>query len=439
MENSSDNKRYILSLAILGTLFFIFGLVSWVNSILVPYFKVSCDLHSEVQGYLANFAFYIAYLVMTIPASALLRNVGFKKGVENGLWILALGAAVFIPAALMREYNVFLAGLFTMGTGMAVLQTAANPFVTIIGPIESAARRISIMGICNKLAGILAPIIFASAVIHPSDKAVMDQIEAGTLAGLAKETALDQMVRHLVPPYAILAVFLFIFGILFFKSSIPDINPDKENKKEGDGNERKSILDYPYLVLGAIALFCHLGSQAVSVNTIMGYARSMGLDMLQAKVFPSLSLGCILIGYLAGIVLIPKYLSQRKALVICTVLGLVLSLLVTLTGGMVHPFGLETDISIWFLVLLGVPNSLIYAGIWPLAIHDLGKHTSLGSSILVMGLCANAVVPMIYAWMADMTGSLKSSYWILVPCFLFMIYYAVKGCRIEHWRKRDSN
>ena len=438
MDSLEDKKRYYFSLAILGTLFFIFGLVSWVNSILVPYFKISCELHSEVQGYLANFAFYIAYLVMTIPASFLLRKAGFKRGVEYGLWFLALGAFLFIPAALRRSYNMFLLGLFTMGTGMAILQTAANPFVTIIGPLESAAKRISIMGICNKLAGILAPIIFASVVIHSSDKVIMDQVEAGALIGQAKDLALDQMVKHLIPPYLVLSVFLFIFGVLFYRSSIPDINPDKENKAPENSGEKKSILDYPYLVLGSIALFCHLGSQAVSINTIIGYAQGMGIDLLQAKVFPSFSLACILLGYLVGVVLIPKYLSQRKALIICTVSGLILSLLVTLTNGRACINGMDTEVSIWFLVLLGIPNSLIYAGIWPLAIHDLGRHTSLGSSILVMGLCANAVIPMIYAWLADTTGSLKTAYWILVPCFLYMIFYAVKGCEIENWKKSKT-
>ncbi|MBQ0150868.1 MAG: sugar MFS transporter [Bacteroidales bacterium] len=427
-------SNYYMSLGMLGALFFVFGLVSWVNSILVPYFKISCELHSEVQGYLANFAFYIAYLVMTFPASALLSRVGFKHGVEYGLWILGTGALLFTPAALVRSYNLFLIGLFTMGTGMAVLQTAANPFVTIIGPIESAARRISVMGICNKFAGILAPIIFAAVVIRPSDKVIIDQVGAGLLEGPAKEAALDQMIRGVIPPYIVLGLFLFVFGYFFFKSSIPEVNPDGSGKDDvSEETESRSILSYPYLVLGAFALFCHLGSQAVSINTIMGYAQSMGVDMLQAKVFPSFTLGCILFGYLLGVLFIPKYLSQQKALIICTVTGLVLSFCVILAGSPVHLFGLDADLSIWFLVLLGIPNSLIYAGIWPLAIHDLGRHTSIGSSVMVMGLCANAIVPLVYAWLVDITGSARVGYWILVPCFIYMIFYAVKGCKIERW------
>ena len=422
-----ENKRqYILSLLMLGALYFVFGLVSWVNSILVPYFKVACELQSQVQVYLANFAFYIAYLVMTIPASLMLNRTGYKKGTMYGLWVLALGAFLFTPAALTREYSLFLVALFTMGTGLAILQTVANPFVTIIGPLDSAARRMSIMGVCNKFAGIIAPIVFAAIVIGPGDKLIMDQVQAGELTGAAKDAALNELVRGVIPPYLVLGVLLVIFGVIFFKSGIQDINPSAQNKSTEEGGERKSILSYPYLVLGALALLLHLGSQVISVNTIIGYAQgALGYDLLAAKVFPSYTLGCILFGYLFGIVLIPKYLKQKTALQICTCLGLVLSFLVVLT---------PVKSSIWFLVLLGIPNSLIYAGIWPLAIRNLGKWTNLGSSLLVMGLCGNAILPLIYAFVADRFGSLQIGYWVLVPCFAYMIFYAFKGYKIENWK-----
>lgn len=435
--HTHSRSRYYVSLAMLGALFFVFGLVSWVNSILVPYFRIACELHSEVQSYLANFAFYIAYLVMTIPASAMLDRTGFKRGVEYGLLILAAGALLFAPAALTRTYDLFLAGLFTMGTGLAVLQTAANPFVTIIGPIESAARRISVMGICNKFAGIIAPLLFAALVIRPDDRIVMERLAAGELAGAAKEQALDQLIRGVIPPYVGLAVLLAIFGILFYRSSIPDIDPNRENGADAAaGGERNSVLAYPYLVLGALALLVHVGSQVVSVNTIIGYAQSMGIDLLDAKFFPSATLGCILFGYLLGAAVIPKYLSQQRALLICTVTGLLLSCCVVFVPGHLRIFGFDTDASIWFLVLLGIPNSLIYAGIWPLAIRNLGRHTSLGSSLLVMGLCGNALLPLLYGWVADRSGSLQAGYWVLVPCFLYLIFYAACGYRIERWRRK---
>lgn len=418
-----SRSQYYISLVMLGCLFFVFGLVSWVNSILVPYFKVACGLESGVQTYLVTFSFYIAYLVMTVPASFLLRKVGYKRGALTGLWIMSAGALMFWPAALTRSYGFFLVALFTIGTALAVLQSVANPFVTIIGPHESAAKRISVMGICNKAAGIIAPLLFAAAVIRPEDKVIMEQVESGLLAGNALEAALDEMIKGVILPYVVLSVILFVFGILFYKSPIKDINPDRDNKAVMDGGDRKSVWSYPYLVLGVIALFAHLGSQQISVSTIIGYAQSMGMNLEAAKVFPSYTLACILIGYLIGVITIPKYISQQKSLVVCTVAGLVLSCLVLV---------LPERLSIWSLVLLGVPNSLIYAGIWPLAIRGLGRWTSTGSSLLVMALCGNAVLSLLYGYVSDYM-SLQASYWLLLPCFVYMIFYAIYGYKIERW------
>lgn len=419
-------KQYYVSLAMIGCLFFVFGLVSWVNSILIPYFKIACDLQSGVQTYLVTFAFYIAYLVMTVPASFLLKRVGYKRGAMIGLFIMAVGTFLFWPAAMTRTYAMFLAALFVIGTSLAILQSVANPFVTIIGPHESAAKRISVMGICNKFAGIIAPLLFAAVVIRPEDKEIMSAIESGLLTGPAKEAALDEMIKGVIPPYMVLTAFLVLFAIFFFKSPIKDINPDVDNKSVAGSQDRNSVFAYPYLVLGVVALFCHLGSQQISIATIIEYAQSMGLDLDSAKVFPSYTLACILGGYLLGVVTIPKFISQQKALVICTITGLILSVLVLL---------LPVKASIWCVVLLGVPNSLIYAGIWPLAIRGLGKWTTLGSSLLVMALCGNAILSLLYGLMTDYM-SLQASYWLLIPCFAYMIYYAVWGYKVEHWTRR---
>ena len=414
-------KEYILSLVMLASLFFIFGLVSWVNSILVPYFKVACDLKTGFQSYLVTFAFYIAYLVMTIPAALLLNRTGLKKGGVIGLLILALGALLFLPAALTRTYGLFLLALFTMGTALAILQTVANPFVTIIGPEESAARRISVMGVCNKFAGIIAPLVFAALVIRPQDKATMDLIGQGSLTGQAKKAALDELVRGVIPPYIVLAILLVIFAFVFRYSALPDINPGRDNLSSSEGTDRKSIFSYPYLILGVVALFAHVGSQQITISTIISYAQSLGMDLDAAKLFPSYTLGCILVGYLIGIITIPKYLSQQTALLICTITGLVLSILV---------LAFPPRASIWFLVLLGIPNSLIYAGIWPLAIKGLGRWTNLGSSLLVMALCGNAIMSLLYGLEADRLGE-HAAYWLLIPCFVYMIFYAVYGHKIR--------
>ncbi|MDO9634160.1 MAG: sugar MFS transporter [Paludibacter sp.] len=439
----ADEKRTrIFSMLILATLFFIFGLVSWVNTILIPYFKLTCEL-TIVQSYLVTFAFFIAYLLMAIPSSFLLNKVGYKRGMMYGLWFMALGAFLFVPAAYWRTYEIFLLGLFMLGIGLAILQSAANPYVTIIGPRESAAKRLSIVGTGNKLAGIVANLVFAAVVIRESDKVLMHQIQAGVFTGAELDLALDTLIRGVMAPYAVLGVFLFIFGIIIRNSVLPDLDAKDVNKNtSGEVDTRTSIFQYPWLILGAVAIFFHVGSQMISLATIIDYAGTMGLSLEgNAKNFPSFTMFFTFLGYLTGIVLIPKYLHQKNALLICASLGLLFSLLTILTTGPVKILGLETDISIWFLVMMGYSNALIYTGIWPLAIRDLGKYTNLGSSFLVMGLCGSAILPLIFSYVVDVNSMLplfdayKVAYWVLVPCFLYLIFYATVGHKIKYWKK----
>ena len=431
--DSSPRKTDIRSLVILAAMFFIFGFVSWVNSILIPYFRIACEL-SHFQSYFVTFAFYIAYFVMAIPSGKLLQAAGFKKGIMVGFMFMALGMFLFVPAALLRTFPLFLTGLFLIGTGLAILQTAANPYVTIIGPIDSAARRISIVGVCNKLAGILAPLVFAAVILKASDSETFALIESGALAGEAKAQVLDELVRRVIWPYTILGTGLLAFGIWIRYSFLPEIDPATENATPEGVQDRKSVFSYPYLVLGALAIFFHVGSQVIAIDTLIQYAGTMGLDMLEAKVFPSYTLSCTMLGYLIGIALIPKYLSQKNALVVCTLLGLVLSLCAVLIDAPLTFMGHRINASLLFLNALGLPNALIYAGIWPLAIRGLGRHTKLGSSLLIMGLCGNAIMPQIYGLIAD-NYSLRAGYWILIPCFVYLIWYALHGHKIEYWKK----
>lgn len=434
-KTSSSKKNYIVSMLILSGLFFLFGLVSWVNTILIPYFKFTCEL-TIVQSYFVTFAFFIAYLIMAIPASFLLNKIGYKRGMMIGLWIMAFGALLFVPAAYLRTYPIFLAGLFSLGIGLAILQSAANPYVTIIGNKESAASRLSIVGSFNKLAGILANLIFAAVVIGESDRKIMEAIKNGLYVGVARTEALDQLIRSVIMPYSILAVLLFIFGFVIRYSVLPEIDNSTQNASQAAiKNERKSIFQYPHLILGVVAIFFHVGSQMISLATIINYAGTMGLSLEgQAKNFPSYTMSFTFLGYLLGIFLIPKVISQKNALIVSTVLGFILSLLVIFALLPVRILGLETDISIWFLVLMGLPNALIYAGIWPLAIRELGKLTNLGSSMLVMGLSGSAIIPLIYSSVAE-KFDMRTAYWVLIPCFVYLIFYATVGHKIASWRK----
>lgn len=421
-----------ISIGIIGMLFFIFGFVSWVNAILIPYFKIAFTL-SNFDSYLVAFAFYISYLVMSVPSSYLLKAVGFKKGMMVGFFAMSIGAFIFVPAAMSRTYEVFLLGLFTLGTGLAVLQTAANPYVTVLGPKENAAQRISVMGIFNKGAGILAPILFAAVILRVGDNELFQQLD--TMTPEAKDAALDELIRRVILPYSVVGTVLLGLGILVRFSPLPEIDTEHETAEVAEANSGKtSIFQFPHLILGAVAIFLHVGTQVIAIDTVIPYANSFGIGLMEAKVFPSYTLAFTILGYLIGISLIPKVISQVNVLRICTLLGTVFTLLIIFTSGQVTILGITTDVSIWFVVLLGLANSLVWEGIWPLALDGLGRFTKLGASIMIMGLCGNAIMPLAYGAVADAVNVQEASYWVLFPCYLYLVFYAVHGHKIRRWK-----
>jgi MFS transporter, FHS family, L-fucose permease len=420
-----NKSTYTSSVIILASLFFVFGFISWSNAILIPYFKIAFSLTS-FKAYLVTFAFYISYLVISLPASVLLKKFGYKKSIVIGLWVMALGALIFVPAAMLKSYGLFLVGLFTLGTGLSVLQTASNPYITIIGPMESAAQRISIMGICNKTAGIIAPLILSFIILKPEDIAIIENTT--TQAAMAKELVMSQLLGKVMLPYSVVALALFILGALIGKSGLPEIDHPEEND-----DKSKSILSYPNLVLGAVAIFFHVGTQVIAIDTIINYASSKGMSLNTAKILPSYVLTLTIIGYISGIILIPKYLKQQIALKICAILGLLFSFFIVFSSGQFTILGIHTDISIWFIVLLGLANSLIWAGIWPLALNGLGNLTKVGSSIMIMGLSGNAIMPMLYGYLADKYDH-QFAYIILIFCFLYIVFYAFYGNKLKYWK-----
>jgi glucose/galactose transporter len=421
-----------ISITIIGMMFFIFGFVSWANSILIPYFKIACEL-TNFQAYFVTFAFYISYFIMSVPASYLLKKTGFKKGIMIGFWVMSVGALIFVPASLGRTYPVFLIGLFTLGAGLAILQSAANPYITVLGPKENAAQRISIMGICNKGAGILAPLVFAAVILKATDSDLFKQLP--TMTGSMRSHALDELIRRVTLPYTFVSIALFCLGLLIRFSPIPEIDTEHESAEIAEANSGKTnIIQFPHLVLGALAIFLHVGTQVIAIDTVIGYAGSMNIQLMEAKVFPSYTLFATICGYILGIICIPRFISQVNALRVCTFLGTCFTLLILFAKGQVHFLGHTADISIWFVVLLGLANSLIWAGIWPLALDGLGRFTKLGGSILIMGLCGNAILPLAYGFFADKLD-LRMAYWVIFPCYLYLVFYAVYGHKIRNWNR----
>jgi len=383
------------------------------------------------------FAFYIAYFVMAVPAAHLLEKVGFKKGIMIGFWIMALGALIFVPAALTRTYAVFLLGLFSIGTGLAILQPAANTYITMLGSKERAAQRMSIMGVCNKTAGVIAPLLLAAVILKPTDTELFSQLP--NMDEAARNAALDEMIRRVILPYSIMGAVLFGLGIFVRYSILPEINTSNDNAVTQEGNsEKTSIIQFPHTILGAFAIFLHVGSQVTGINTVINYGQSLGLPLLEAKVFPSFILGVTMFGFLLGIVLIPKFINHLKVLRICTTSALLLTILFFVVHGTEFTFlNHKADISIWVLVLLGLSNSLMWSTLWPLALNGLGKFTKMGGSILIMGLCGSAIVPLAYGYFADLYSPF-AGYMVLFPCYIYLVFYAYKGYRVKRWTLKSE-
>jgi glucose/galactose transporter len=414
-------KQGLNPLVIIGSLFFIFGFVTWLCSVLIPYLQISCQLNN-FQSYLVAFAFYISYFVMAIPSGRVLKITGYKNGISLGLLLMAVGSLIFIPAAIYRTYSIFLIGLFVQGAGMAVLQTAANPYVTILGPEESAAKRMSIMGICNGIAGIIAPAILGVIILNNADT-----ITSGlkSMNPIDKITALNALAQKVIFPYIIITIILIALAILIYRSTLPEIDePSEEDEEDNVGYFKKSsktsISQFPHLLIGVFTLFLYVGVEVIAGNTIIQYGTYQNIPISTAKFFTSFTLTAMLAGYLVGIVCIPKYFSQKSALKYSAVIGIIFILLALFTHGL---------ISVMFIALLGLSNSLMYPSIWPLAIGGLGKFTKVGSSLLVMAISGGALLPLLYGWLADQVNA-QQAYWIVVPCYLMIGYYAVWGHKI---------
>lgn len=410
MESRTVNTAR--ALIIIGALFFVFGFITWLSSVLIPYLQIACELNN-VQAYLVAFSFYISYFVMAVPSGWVLKKSGFKNGMSLGLLVMAVGSMLFIPAALTRTYPTFLLGLFIQGTGMAVLQTASNPYLTILGPLESAAKRISIMGICNGIAGAIAPIILGAVILNDADSLTK---RLARLDPAEKTIELNKLVHLVITPYLIIVVVLLILAILIYRSRLPEIDPEEENEETiNTHNNKSSVLQFPHLVLGVFTLFLYVGVEVIAGNTIIQYAALQGIGLSNAKFFTSLTLIGMLAGYVIGIICIPKYFSQQQALKISSLLGLLFIAGALYTNGY---------ISVFFIALLGVSNSLIWPSIWPLAIADLGRFTKTGSSLLVMAIAGGAVIPLLYGYLTDQYTA-KLAYVIVIPCYAVSWLYAV--------------
>ena len=411
----SNQKSYAFSIFVIGSMFFVLGFVTWLNAILMPFLQEACEL-TTFQSSFVPFAFYISYFVMAIPSSMVLRKTGFSNGMSLALIVMALGALIFIPAAITRNYLLFLIGLFVQGVGLSLLQTAVNPYATIIGPIESAARRISIMGICNKVAGMIGIFLLSKVLFTGSDELIAS---LATITDMVeREQILQTLSNRVITPYIIMAAILFGLVIFIKAAKLPEIN-EEEDLEEGT-KSRKSIFAYPYLWLGVFAIFFYVGAEVIAIDYLARFGAFLGFTTEVSNSLSIYALIALVVGYLLGIALVPKFISQRKALIVQLLLSVVLVFVAIFTTGWIAAIS---------IILLSFAHAIMWPAIWPLSIHNLGKYTKLGSALLVMAIAGGAIMPLIYGKMSDIYNP-QNAYTILFVCYAYIFFFAAVGYKI---------
>lgn len=401
----NQKNKTLLPLAIVGLFFFAIGFALGINSYLMPVLKGSMHISGSASTLLLA-ATFVPFLLFGIPATACIRAIGYKRTMALSFVIFAIAFGLFILAANQESLVWFLVASFVSGAANAVLQASVNPYVTILGPIESAARRISCMGICNKLAWPVTT-LFITMVIGK---------------GIG-ETSLGDLYL----PFAIIIAIFLVLAVIALMAPLPEVKAEGEDEADNDaetmaaGNAsgKTSILQFPHLLLGCLALFLYVGVETISLATATGYAKDLGLAGDNYGFIPSIGM---IVGYIAGVALIPKYLSQAAAMRICAIIAVIGSVAVAVVPNPV--------VSVYCIFFMALGCSLMWPALWPLAMADLGKFTKAGSSLLTMAIAGGAVMPWVQGLVQDAYGY-QASYWVCVPCFLFILYYGFAGYKIR--------
>ena len=389
----TQKNNYLFPLAIIGLFFFSIGFALGINSYLMPVLKNAMHISGAASSLLLA-ATFIPFLLFGIPATHCIRLIGYKRTMALSFAIFAVAFALFILAAKQNSLTWFLIASFVSGAANAVLQASVNPYVTILGPLDSAARRISCMGISNKLAWPVTT-LFITLVIGK---------------GIG-----DTQLSDLYMPFTIIIAIFLLLGVIALLAPLPDVKAAGEDESDttttsnsyADG--KTSILQFPHLLLGCLALFLYVGVETISLATATGYAQSLGLEGDNYGFIPSVGM---IVGYVCGVIFIPRYLSQAAAMRICAIIALVGSIAVAVVPNPVF--------SVCCIFLMALGCSLMWPALWPLAMADLGKFTKAGSSLLTMAIAGGAVMPWVQGLVQD-AFSYQTSYWVSVPCFLFIL------------------
>ncbi len=425
--NEKKQQSNALPMIIVAGLFFILGFATWLNGSLMPYLQQILQL-SPFEASLILFSFYIAVTFTALPSAAIIRKVGYKTGMALGMATMMVAGLLFIPAAKTQVFALFLFAQLVMGTGITLLQTAVNPYVVRIGPEESAAARISIMGILNKGAGVVAPMVFTALILSGFQD----------VSGELTQGQIDDMANSLVLPYLGMAIFLGLLALAVKKSPLPELESEADSDEDHSGH-LKEALSHPNLVLGVVALFFYVAAEVIAGDTIGTFALSLGVE--NYTMMTSYTMLCMVAGYILGIVLIPRVISQQKALMVSAVIGLLLT--VGIVFGDNNSFaiantvlgGVELPDTLLLIAFLGFANAIVWPAVFPLALSGMGKLTSVGSALLIMGISGGAFGPMFWSITSTSTDMAEQGgYLVLLPCYLFILFYAMKGCKMKSWK-----
>jgi len=432
VTNTDLSRSSLVPMCIIGGLFFIFGFITWLNGALIPFLQIVCQLN-ETQALMVAFSFYIAYVVMALPMAWVMERTGYKQAMALGLVMISIGFLVFIPAARTQQFAVFLFAQFIIGSGLTILQTASNPYIVKIGPKDTAAVRISIMGLLNKLAGVIAPIVFTTLVLGNFQDVTAQSIKA--LSADQQIAHINQLSNALIQPYFGLAMVLLVLAYLIKRSSLPELVLEKIHSHGKE--EKTSILQFPQLTLGVLTLFMYVGVEVIAGDTIGLFGSKLGVE--NATALTSYTMFFMVLGYLIGLVVIPRLIKQHSALLISALLGIVISLFVVFS----NPNQSDLSAFLWgwlgipllpdtvtLVALLGLANALVWPAVWPLALDGLGTFTARGAALLIMGIAGGAILPLIYGTLSEHFGG-QNAYWIMLPCYLFILFYAVKGHKLR--------
>jgi fucose permease len=387
---------------IVGSMNAIYGFALGVNAFFIPFVKQAFNVTTGM-AYMIMVATFSAYLVFGGVTGPILKKAGYKGGMVIALMLMSAGFLMIVPSAKMVSFPLFLCALFVNGLGQALLSGAYSTYISIIGNPDSAAARISFMGICAK-------VFYAAASF--------------TLAFFMDLA--NVRIDDIITPFCLIAGFTFIMGIVYYFSPLPEVKgiggeavQTEEENHSAYAKSKTNIWQFPHLLLGVVAIFFTVGVEYLALGTINDYALNLGLANPQNYVW-TVSFTMIL-GYLAGILFIPKYISQTGALVASTVLGMIATTLILLIPGLA---------SIWLIPVLGLANALLWPAVWPLAIADLGKFTKTGSSLLVTGIIGAGIISLIFGFTAGKTGY-QPAYAIAIPGYLFILYFALRGSKIR--------